>query len=71
MACKINKWTKNKQIKKYTALSISSTDGLYVSGYFLIREFFFVDSKFPRPHVSVFKSNLPFRHVSDSNPDSL
>ena len=32
-------------LRTYTALSISSTDGLYVSEYFLIRKFFFADSK--------------------------
>ena len=31
----------------------------HVSGYYLIRSYFFADSKFPCPHVSVFKSNLP------------
>ena len=31
---------------------------------------FFLDSKFPRPHVSVFKSNSPVQ-VSDRYSDSL
>ena len=34
-------------LRTYTVLSISSTDGLYVSEYFLIRKFFFADSKIP------------------------
>ena len=47
-------------LRTYTALSILSIDGLYVSGYFLIRKYFFADLKIPRPYVSVFKANLPF-----------
>ena len=37
-----------------------------VSGYSIESAFFFAIQKFPRPHISVFNSNLPVHKYPDS-----